>query len=222
MNELQVVTERRPVRVAAWAEVPERMPTGVAVEGVDLVIIRRGEEHSVLYGRCLHRGALLADGRIDGDNILCGLHGWDYRIDTGVSAYNNAEALEKFTSWIDGDGLFVDAVEAADFLMRHPQPFDPDLYQGSYQDPHLVPEEPFVDLIHELAGNGLSRTGRHGPVAAMGVSRQHLPTWDDLQFVTASWPASPCWTTRRWAPACASAPTPTARCGSTSPCSSPT
>ncbi len=185
MDELRVVTERRPIRVATWSEVPERMPTGVAVEGVDLVIIRRGEEHSVLYGRCLHRGALLADGHIDGDNILCGLHGWDYRIDTGVSAYNNAEVLEKFTSWIDDGDLFVDGVEVADFLMRHPQPFDPDLYQGSYQDPHLVPEEPFVDLIHELAGNGLTRTGHHGPVAAMGVSREKLPTWDDLQFVTA-------------------------------------
>ena len=185
MTELQIVSERRPVRVATWTEIPERTPTGVMVEGVDLVVIRRGEEHSVLYGRCLHRGALLADGRIDGDNLLCGLHGWDYRIDSGVSAYNNAEALAKFTSWVDGDGLFVDGDEVADFLMRHPQPFDPDLYQGSYQDPHLVPEEPFVDLIHELAGNGLSRTGQHGPVGAMGVSRQDLPTWDDLQFVTA-------------------------------------
>ncbi len=38
-----------------------------------------------------------------GDNLLCGLHGWDYRIDTGVSAYNNAEALDRFTSWLDGD-----------------------------------------------------------------------------------------------------------------------
>jgi len=185
VSDLQVVSERRPARVATWADVPERMPTGVSLEGVDLVITRRGEEHSVLYGRCLHRGALLADGRIDGDNLLCGLHGWDYRIDTGVSAYNNAEALEKFTSWVDGDGLFVDAAEVVDFLMRHPQPFDPDLYQGSYQDPHLVPEEPFVDLIHELAAHGLTKTGHHGPVAAMGVSRTELPTWDDLQFVTA-------------------------------------
>ena len=56
MNELQVVSERRPVRVATWSEVPDRMPVGVAVDGIDLVIIRRGDEHSVLYGRCLHRG----------------------------------------------------------------------------------------------------------------------------------------------------------------------
>src|SRR5262249_53230938 len=115
----------------------------------------------------------------------CGLHGWDYRIDTGVSAYNNDESLTKFMSWLEGDDLSVDANEIAAFKMRHPQPFDPDVYQGYYKDPHMVPEEPFVSYIHELAANGLTKTGHHGPVAAMGVSRVELPTWDDIQFVTA-------------------------------------
>src|SRR5579862_2920597 len=131
MDELRVVSERRAVRVANFDEIPDRTPVGASVEGIDLVIIRRGDEHSVLYGRCMHRGPLLADGRVDGDNLLCGLHGWDYRIDTGVSAYNNAEVLEKFTSWVDDTGgLFVDAEEIVAYRERHPQPFDPDVYQG--------------------------------------------------------------------------------------------
>ena len=185
MDELRVVRERRPVQVATWSEVRDRTPLGTMVEGIDLVIIRRGEDHSVLYGRCAHRGALLADGHVDGDNLLCGLHGWDYRIDTGVSAYNNAESLQKFTSWLDGDRLLVDGNEVQDYLMSHPQPFDPDVYQGYYYDPHQVPEEPFVAYIHELAANGLAKTGHHGPVSAMGVSREQLPQWDSIQFVTA-------------------------------------
>jgi len=174
-----------PVPVATWSEVPDRVPVGATVEGVDLVIVRRGDDHSVLYGRCLHRGALLADGTVEGEDLLCGLHGWDYRIDTGVSAYNNAEVLTKFTSWLVGDDLVVDRNEVVRFLMHHPQPFDPDVYQGYYSDPHTAPEEPFVPLIDELAAHGLTRTGHHGPVSAMGVSRQELPTWDHLQFVTA-------------------------------------
>jgi len=91
------------VGVATWSELPDRVPAGAQVEGVDLVVIRRGDDHSVLSGRCLHRGALLTDGTVDGDNLLCGLHGWDYRIDTGVSAYNNAEALTKFSSVLVDD-----------------------------------------------------------------------------------------------------------------------
>jgi len=81
VDELRVVTERRPVRIATWSEVPDRSPVGAMVEGIDLVLVRRGDDHSVLFGRCKHRGALLADGTVDGDNLLCGLHGWDYRID---------------------------------------------------------------------------------------------------------------------------------------------
>jgi len=179
------VIEPFPVRVAMWSSIPDRTPTGVQVEGVDVVVVRRDEEHSVLYGRCMHRGALLADGTIEGDNIVCGLHGWDYRIDTGVSAYNNAESLTKFTSWVVDDELLVDRNEIIRFLLHHPQPFDPDVYQGYYRDPHMAVEEPFVSLIGDLATNGLSRTGRHGPVSAMGVPRQELPTWEHLQFVTA-------------------------------------
>ncbi|HEX4492316.1 MAG TPA: glutamate synthase-related protein [Acidimicrobiia bacterium] len=173
------------VKVATWSEVPDRTPVGANVEGIDLVIVRRGDEHSVLYGRCLHRGARLADGSIVGDDLICGLHGWDYRIDTGVSAYNNAEVLQKFESELDGGDLFVDRDAVLMWKMKHPQPFDPDVYQGLYRDPHMVPEEPFVMYIHELAQFGLSKTGHHGPVAAMGVPRTELPTWDTMQIVTA-------------------------------------
>src|SRR5262249_1565058 len=140
---LHVEPEAIAMKVATWSEVPDREPVGAVVEGIDLVVIRRGHEHSVMYGRCLHRGALLADGHVSGDNLLCGLHGWDYRIDTGVSAYNNDEALEKFTSWLVEDDLMVDLREVQMFKMSHPQPFDPDVYQGYYHDPHMVPEEPF-------------------------------------------------------------------------------
>jgi glutamate synthase domain-containing protein 2/nitrite reductase/ring-hydroxylating ferredoxin subunit len=173
------------VRIATWSEIPEREPIGAMVEGIDLVIIRRGDEHSVLYGRCLHRGALLADGHIVGDDLLCGLHGWDYRIDSGVSAYNNEEALERFTSFVEDDDLFVDRDEVIRWTLRHPQPYHPDVYQGLYTDPHMVIEEPYVMRIHEYAANGLTKVGHHGPVAAMGVPRPELPSWDNIQFVTA-------------------------------------
>ena len=70
-----------------------------------------------MYGRCHHRGALLADGHIDGQNLICGVHGWDYRYDTGVSEYNNDEALHRFAAVVDeeADAVWVDAAEVAAF-----------------------------------------------------------------------------------------------------------
>jgi phenylpropionate dioxygenase-like ring-hydroxylating dioxygenase large terminal subunit len=63
--------------IARWSELKDREPAPAQVAGVDLVVIRYDGQVSVLYGRCHHRGALLSDGRIEGDNLICGLHDWD-------------------------------------------------------------------------------------------------------------------------------------------------
>jgi len=173
------------VKVAEWETLEDRKPFGALVEGVDLVIIRYDGRVSVLYGRCLHRGALLADGFIEGENLICGVHYWDYRYDTGVSEYKNDDVLHKFKAWIEDGGVWVDADEVRAWEKDHPQPYRRETYQGAYQDPHGAPEEPHVGFIRELAAHGLEKYGHHGPVSAMGVPRQDLPTWDDLQFVTA-------------------------------------
>lgn len=109
--------------------------------------MRFDDNHSVMYGRCLHRGALMSDGSVNGENLLCGLQGWDYGFRTGISSYDNNERLEKFASWVDGDGLFVVADEIAAWELGHPQPFDRDAYQGTFQDPHGTPDESHVGLI---------------------------------------------------------------------------
>jgi nitrite reductase/ring-hydroxylating ferredoxin subunit len=49
-----------------WDKLPDRQPTGALVSGVDLVIVRFDDRVSVLYGRCAHRGALMADGYVSG------------------------------------------------------------------------------------------------------------------------------------------------------------
>ena len=176
---------RHKVKVATWADLRDRQPAGALIEGVDLVIIRWDDKVSVLYGRCQHRGALMADGYVDGDNLICGVHQWDYRVDTGVSAYNNSEFLPKFQAWIEDGSVYVDANEIVAWKQTHPQPYQRDDYQGEYADIHGTVEEPATKYIHELAKNGLSKVGHHGPVAAMGVAAPELPQWDDLQFITA-------------------------------------
>ena len=172
-------------KIAEWNQLEDRKPAYALVANVDLVVVRYGDEVSVLYGRCLHRGALLADGEIVGEDLICGLHQWDYRFKTGVSAYENKEVLQKFSAWIDDGGVWVDADEIAAWERERPQIWDRDAYQGNYQDPHGAPEEPHVQMIQELAGHGLTRTGHHGPAGAMGVARSELPSFDDIQFVTA-------------------------------------
>ena len=53
------------VQVATWSDLEDRSPAYALVAGVDLVLIRFDDQVSVMFGRCHHRGALLADGRVE-------------------------------------------------------------------------------------------------------------------------------------------------------------
>ena len=175
----------KKVALLSWDDLPDRKPQYGLVADVDLVIVRFDEQVSVLYGRCAHRGALMADGFVSGNNLICGVHNWDYRMDSGVSEYNNSETLPKFNAWIEDGQVCVDEEEIAAWAEANPQPYDRDSYQGNYQDPSGTIDEPHVKFIRKLASEGLSRLGHHGPADAMGVPRDLLPKWDDIQFVVA-------------------------------------
>lgn len=175
----------KPVSVATFSQLEEKQPTHALVSNTDLVVIRYGKEVSVLYGRCLHRGAMLSDGFVDGHNLICGLHNWDYRIDTGVSEYNNSEFLYKFESHIENDQVLIDEEEVLEYEVDHPAPFNRDSYLGEYADTHPESTEPYTNYIKELAQNGLKNLGHHGPTEAMGVDRDTLPKWEDIQFLPA-------------------------------------
>lgn len=54
-----------------------------------------------------------------------------------------------------------------------------------------TPEEPTVAYIHQLAREGLSKLGHHGPMTSMGVPRNQLPQWDDLQIMVAQMATKP-------------------------------
>ncbi len=58
---------------------------------------------------------------------------------------------------------------------------DPD----AMPEPSPTPEEPTVALIHQLATEGLSKIGHHGPMDAMGVPRAELPDWNGIQIMVA-------------------------------------
>ncbi|NOY58597.1 MAG: Rieske 2Fe-2S domain-containing protein, partial [Calditrichaeota bacterium] len=180
---LEIIKEK----VATWSKLADRKPTYALVANVDLVVIRYDDNVSVLYGRCLHRGALLSDGYIDGHNLMCGLHGWDYQYETGISEYNNKEVLPRFTAWIDtrDDAVYVDETEVRAWEKENPQPYQRDAYLGLYADIHGTKEEPHNAYIRQLAKNGLEKFGHHGRVSAMGVPLTELPRWDDIQILTA-------------------------------------
>jgi glutamate synthase domain-containing protein 2 len=173
------------IQLIEYSKLEDRKPTSALVENTDLVLIKFDDKVSVLYGRCQHRGALMSDGTVVGNDIVCGLHNWDYRLDTGISAYNNSEKLHKFTETIVDGFVCIAKSEVLAFELSNPQPFQREEYQGMYADTHPEATEPYTRQIGELAKNGLKKLGHHGSTEAMGVDRDTLPKWENIQFLPA-------------------------------------
>ena len=182
---------KNPVLVGNFEDLPQKTPQHALVLKTDLVVIRYNEEVSVLYGRCLHRGALLSDGFVDGENLICGLHNWDYRIDTGVSEYAPNEILHKFQEVVHQGGVYIDENEVFEFEKFIPSRFKPDEYLGNYLDTHPESTEPYTLYIKHLAQHGLTQYGHHGATSAMGVDRNTLPKWENIQFLPAQMARKP-------------------------------
>lgn len=128
----------------------------------------------------------MSNGHIQGQNLICGLHNWDYRLDSGVSEYEPSERLHKFKAVIHESDVYVDESEVLWFEDEViPSPFNPEEYLGEYADTHPESTETYTRYIKHLAQNGLTQYGHHGATDAMGVDRNTLPKWEDIQFLPA-------------------------------------
>jgi nitrite reductase/ring-hydroxylating ferredoxin subunit len=66
------------------------------------------EQYYVLDDECLHRGAPLSEGVVDGHSITCPLHDWTYHIKTGALLDRAGVALRTYPVQIQGDEIFIE------------------------------------------------------------------------------------------------------------------
>lgn len=64
-----------------WTEVEsadglaEGSPVRVVVDDTPVLLVRRGDHVLAIHDRCSHRGCSLANGEIEGDDVVCACHG---------------------------------------------------------------------------------------------------------------------------------------------------
>jgi nitrite reductase (NADH) small subunit len=78
------MNEERALRVAD-ADLPaEGALIALEIAGEPVVLARRGGKLFAIDGICPHAGAMLGDGELDGDEVVCPYHGWGFHLGTGV------------------------------------------------------------------------------------------------------------------------------------------
>ena len=120
------MTEPKSTRLAAYSELADGRPPAARAAGMDLVVVRVGDEVHALYGRCPHRGAPMAEGCLAGGAITCKAHGWDFVVATGESPGVEGERLARFEVQVDreADEVRVDEAAIVAWQRANPQVFE--------------------------------------------------------------------------------------------------
>jgi nitrite reductase (NADH) small subunit len=71
------------IRVAATASIPRREGRAVTLGGRELAIFNLGDRFMAIENRCPHQGGPLSDGIVTGAAVVCPLHAWRVRLDSG-------------------------------------------------------------------------------------------------------------------------------------------
>jgi cytochrome P450/nitrite reductase/ring-hydroxylating ferredoxin subunit len=58
-------------------------PFALSANGVDVAVVRTGAGWRAFQGRCPHQGALLGEGEIEGEQLVCRNHRWRLSLDSG-------------------------------------------------------------------------------------------------------------------------------------------
>jgi nitrite reductase (NADH) small subunit len=109
------VTDAQWIRVTTTESVPRREGRAVSLGGRDLAIFNLGDRFLAVENRCPHRGGPLADGIVSGCAVVCPLHAWRVRLDSGqVERPGGAACVRTFATRVDGDVVMVELPAAAD------------------------------------------------------------------------------------------------------------
>jgi len=94
------------VPVARLEDLPSGTARHVKVGKSDIALVRVGDDVYALSNLCRHAFAPLAEGYVDGYQLVCPWHGWRYDVRDGTTDHPNAD-VRTFPVTIRGDEVFV-------------------------------------------------------------------------------------------------------------------
>jgi 3-phenylpropionate/trans-cinnamate dioxygenase ferredoxin component len=97
------------VRACAAAEVADGQALRVEVEGLDVAIVRDGEDFYAIEDECSHAAVALSEGDVEGCEIECWMHGSRFDLRTGKPIGPPAtEPVPIFPVQLDGTDVLID------------------------------------------------------------------------------------------------------------------
>jgi nitrite reductase/ring-hydroxylating ferredoxin subunit len=101
------------VRVKAMPVAAVTSGKGVlaSVDGRDVAVFRRGEELLAIGNDCPHQGGSLCDGWVEGDIVVCPLHGWEFDMRTGACMTVPGESVPRYIATVEDRTVYLEEAE---------------------------------------------------------------------------------------------------------------
>ena len=100
------------IEILRVKDVPPGGIVPVEVGGQALIVYRVGERFFAAQRYCIHQRADLTGGHLERheseDFLVCPLHGWRYRAETGVHQHSPETCLRTYALKVEGGRIHVD------------------------------------------------------------------------------------------------------------------
>ena len=95
-------------RAAKTADIPPGTIREVSLGGNTIALANVDGTYHAIGGVCVHQGGPLGEGSLDGCNVICPWHAWEYDVSTGKLVGNPEVGVEKYPAEVRGEEVFVD------------------------------------------------------------------------------------------------------------------
>ena len=96
------------VLAAALADVPKGGVLAVEIAGIEIALVRDGDDVYAIRDECSHAAIPLSEGEVEGCEIECWLHGSRFDVRTGAVLNLPATApVQTYLTKLEGDTVFV-------------------------------------------------------------------------------------------------------------------
>jgi len=96
------------VKALQVAKLPRGEAALATVNGLDVAVFRRGEEILAIGNACPHQGGNLCDGFIEGDIVICPLHGWEFDLRSGACMTVPGESVPRYRVTVEDGAIWLE------------------------------------------------------------------------------------------------------------------
>ena len=98
------------VKVLDLAALPAGQAALAMMNGQDVALFHRADGHEILAigNQCPHQGGNLCDGFVEGDIVICPLHGWEFDLRSGACMTVPGESVARYAVTVEASAIFLE------------------------------------------------------------------------------------------------------------------